>query len=134
MFLKELAIGFDIPIILVAHTVKDFDVYNTKMRGDSVRGNATTANVGSYTYCVSTFFRGEKPRTFINVDKARYHGKAQKKYYELQYDNDLELFTEDKPVTEKEFEDAQKEVKQVKRINVWVQQQKKWTMLLTHGF
>lgn len=115
MQLKELAIDFDLPVILVAHTVKDFDVYTQRMKGDSVRGNATTANVGSYNYCISTFWRGEKPRSIVYIDKARYHGRSQKRFFELNFDTSLELFTSDKEITEKEFDEAKKEVKQIKR-------------------
>ena len=107
MKLKGLAIEFDIPIVLVVHTVKNFDVYASIMTADNVRGNATTANVGSYNYCMSTFWRGDAPRSFVSVDKARYHGKAQKKFYELGFDKDLRIFTSDKEVTLKEFQDAQ---------------------------
>lgn len=115
MSLKELAIDFDLPVILVAHTTKAFDVYTQDMRGDSVRGNATTANVGSYNYCISTFWRGEKPRSIVYIDKARYHGRSQKRFFELDFDKDFELFTSDKEISEKEFNDAKKEVKSIKR-------------------
>lgn len=107
MKLKGLAIEFDIPIILVVHTVKNFDVYSSIMTADNVRGNATTANVGSYNYCISTFWRGEKPKTIVSVDKARYHGQAQKRFYELNFDKDFKLFTGDKEITLKEFQEAQ---------------------------
>lgn len=107
MKLKGLAIEFDIPVVLVVHTVKNFDVYSSVMTSDNVRGNATTANVGSYNYCMSTFWRGERPRSFVSVDKARYHGEAQKRFYELGFDKDLKIFTSDKEVTFKEFQEAQ---------------------------
>lgn len=115
MNLKELAIDFDMPVILVAHTIKAFDIYTQDMRADSVRGNATTANVGSYNYCISTFWRGEKPRSIVYIDKARYHGKSQKRFFELGFDKDFELFTSDKEISEKEFNEAKKEVKSIKR-------------------
>ena len=96
ILLKKVAVEFDIPIILVLHTAKGTDTYAKVITGEDVRGNAASANIGSYNYIMMTFFRLEKPRAFVVIDKARYHGDANKKVYELEYDKDLRLYISDK--------------------------------------
>lgn len=109
MLLKGLAIDFNCPVVLIVHTQKDFDQYRQIMSSSNVRGNASTANVGSYNYCITTFWRGEKARSFILVDKARYHGKVQKRYYELVYNQSARIFSGDKESSIKEYLMAQSE-------------------------
>lgn len=95
--LKELASKYSVAFILVVHTAKGTNIYQDIPTGENVRGNATTTNVGSYNYVLTTYFRLERPRAFVIVDKARYHSKANKKVFELIYNEQSELFSHDEP-------------------------------------
>ncbi len=92
---KRIAIKYDVPFLLVIHTAKGTNVYSDLIDGENVRGDATSVNMGSYNYIITAFFRCDPVRTFLSIDKARYHGKANKKVYELKYDADLGLFIKD---------------------------------------
>jgi len=92
---KRIAIKYDIPVLIVIHTAKGTNVYDAIIDGENVRGDATSVNMGSYNYIITAFFRCNPVRTFLNIDKARYHGKANKKVFELHYDSELGIFTKD---------------------------------------
>lgn len=91
--LRLLAAEYDIAIIGVFHTVKGTNIYNKILDGEDVRGNASSTNSGSYNYILTTYFRANPVRAILNIDKARYHGIANKTYWELLYDKDLCLYT-----------------------------------------
>lgn len=93
---KEFAVKRDIPFILILHTVKGTDIYKRFIEGDDVRADATSVNFGSYNYIISTYFRLKKPRSFIYIDKARYHSNMNKRIFELDYDRDSGLFLSDR--------------------------------------
>jgi energy-coupling factor transporter ATP-binding protein EcfA2 len=97
--LKQFAVDFDVPMICVFHTTKGFDIYEKILTGEDVKGHSSSTNIGSYNYTLMTFFRLKKPRAFVVIDKARYHGKANKKVFELNYDEDFEIFTSDSETT-----------------------------------
>jgi len=92
---KRIAIKYDVPFLLVIHTAKGTDVYKDLIDGENVRGDATSVNMGSYNYIISAFFRCNPVRTFLSIDKARYHGSANKTVFELHYDKELGIFTKD---------------------------------------
>ena len=94
--LKEIAVEYAIPVVLVNHTAKGVDINKQLIDGDDVRGNATTINIGSYNYLIATYFRLKEPRAFVITDKARYHKAANKRVYELVFDKELEIFTYDR--------------------------------------
>lgn len=91
--LRRFASIYDIALVGVFHTVKGSDIYKNLLSGEDVRGNSTSTNAGSYNYILSTYFRGDKPRSFLFVDKARYHTKLNKTYWELKFHPLLEIFT-----------------------------------------
>lgn len=93
--LKKLASDFVIPVLAVYHTAKTARINEKLLDSDDVRGNATIVNIGSYNYLVSTFFKESPVRAFVTVDKARYHPKANKKVFEMNYDSELGIFTGD---------------------------------------
>lgn len=89
---RILASEYDIAIVGVFHTIKGTDIYKTVISGEDVRGNSTSTNAGSYNYILTTYFRANPVRAFLFVDKARYHPRVNKTYWELVYDKDLELY------------------------------------------
>jgi hypothetical protein len=93
---KELAARYNISFILVVHTMKGTNIYKDIVTGESVRGNATTTNIGSYNYVLTTYFRLKVPRSFVTIDKARYHSGANKKVFELEFDSETGLFCNDR--------------------------------------
>tara|TARA_Y100001963_G_scaffold17759_1_gene21890 strand:+ start:1263 stop:2117 length:855 start_codon:yes stop_codon:yes gene_type:complete len=95
-YFKSIATRFDIPFILVIHTAKGTDIYKQLVEGDNVRGDATTVNFGSYNYIVSTFFRLHPVRSFVFIDKARYHSNMNKKVYELDFDTESGIYISDR--------------------------------------
>lgn len=101
---RKMASSYDIAIIGVFHTAKGTDIYKKLLSGEDVRGNASSTNGGSYNYILSTYFRGEKPRALMAIDKARYHPEANKTYWELIYDKELQIYTGDKKITYQEAE------------------------------
>lgn len=107
--LKKVAVEFDIPIVLVLHTEKGTNIYNDTPTGENVRGNAASANIGSYNYIVVTFFKLKVPRAFVVIDKSRYHSDANKKVFELTYDKDLKIYISDKESSFEELENAKAE-------------------------
>lgn len=96
--LRFLASEYDIAIIGVFHTVKGTDIYSKVLDGEDVRGNSTSTNAGSYNYILSTYFRADPVRAVMSIDKARYHPKANKTYWEMIYDHDLDLYTGSKQI------------------------------------
>lgn len=92
---KRIAAKRNIVFLMVTHTGKGTDIYDKIIDGENVRGDATQVNIGSYNYIITTFFRLDTPRVFLSIDKARYHGKANKQVYELFYDPEVGLFTKD---------------------------------------
>lgn len=95
---RKLASIYDIAIVGVFHTTKGANLYEKVLDGEDVRGNATTTNAGSYNYILSTFFRANPPRAILNLDKARYHTEANKTFWELHFDKELELYTHAKKI------------------------------------
>lgn len=91
---RKFANLYDVAIIGVFHTVKGSDIYKNLLSGEDVRGNSTSTNAGSYNYILSTYFRGDKPRSFLFLDKARYHSKFNKTYWELIFNPVMEVFTD----------------------------------------
>lgn len=91
--LRMLAHEKKIPIISVHHTQKGTNVRNKIIDGDDTRGNATAVNMGGYNYVVTTIFDVDPPKTFVLVDKARYHSKSNKQYYEMTFNYKSNLFT-----------------------------------------
>jgi len=90
-FFKSITTKFDFSTLLVFHTSKGVDTNRKILDGDDVRGNSSSVNIGSYNYLIQTFFKISPPRAFLIVDKSRYHTKANKKVYELQYNIELSL-------------------------------------------
>jgi archaellum biogenesis ATPase FlaH len=110
--LKTIAIDYDLVLICVAHTRKGANLLVDDISGEDVRGNATLANIGSYNYVITTYFECKPPRTFIKIDKARYHPKANKQFYEMEFDADSALFLKDK---ESSYEIKKEVMKTIKR-------------------
>jgi len=83
--LKKLAEDLNIPIVVFVHTEKKTDTRNKFQTGDNVRGNAAIVNLASYCYILTLYYNQNPMRTFLFTDKSRYHPKANKKIYELEY-------------------------------------------------
>ena len=92
---KEITTKYNFATLLVFHTAKGTSVYNKILDGDDIRGNASAVNMGSYNYLLATFYNENPIRAFLICDKARYHSKANKKVYELNYDTSTGLYMGD---------------------------------------
>lgn len=112
--LKELAVRLNIAVIIVLHTAKGTNIYKDIIDGDHVRGNATSVNIGSYNYIITAFFRANPVRVFVTTDKARYHKLANKKVYEMYYDQDLEIFLSDQKSSFDEIQSVIKDINKAK--------------------
>lgn len=95
---RKMASFYDIAIVGVFHTVKGVDIYKKVLTSEDVRGNASSTNGSAYNYVLATYFNSKPPRAILGIDKARYHPMANKTYWELTYDTDLELYIGDKQV------------------------------------
>lgn len=113
--LKEVAVKFNVAIFLVIHTAKGTSIYDRIVTGEDVRGNASTTNIGSYNYIISTFFRLDEPLTFLSVDKARYHSKSNKQMYQLFYDLKMGIFTKDEKSSVQKVEAIMSSLKKQKK-------------------
>lgn len=107
--LRKMASETEMCFVIVLHTVKNTDITKKILSGEDVRGNSNSTNTGSYNYVLTTYF-GEKPRAFIFVDKARYHGEVNQTYWELMFDPVSELYVKDKKVDRAELKQAQAEL------------------------
>jgi archaellum biogenesis ATPase FlaH len=105
-FFKSIATERDIPFVLILHTVKGTDIYKRFVEGDDVRADASSVNFGSYNYVISTFFRLKPPKSYIYIDKARYHSNMNKKVFELDYDIESGLFLSDRISSLEEIKDS----------------------------
>ena len=94
--MKLLAQRLGIVFLLVVHTAKGTDPYKGLITGEDARGNATATNIGTYNYVLTTFFRLDRPRTFVFVDKSRHHDKAHRQYYEVEYCPEMKIFHKDR--------------------------------------
>lgn len=97
--LRKMAAIYDIAIVGVFHTAKGTDLYKKVLSGEDVRGNASSTNGGAYNYILATYFRVDPPRAFLAIDKARHHPEANKTYWELVYDKELQIYKGDKKVS-----------------------------------
>jgi archaellum biogenesis ATPase FlaH len=104
--LRKIASETEMCFVIVMHTVKNTDISKKILSGEDVRGNSNSTNTGSYNYVLTTYF-GEKPRAFIFVDKARYHGHINQTYWELMFDPVSGLYVKDKKVDRAELKQAQ---------------------------
>jgi len=95
-FFKQNKSILNIPLLLVMHTKKGARPRDGFLDGEDVRGSAKKVNVGSYNYVLQTFFELENPRSFLSIDKARYHRKANKNVYELTFSQDGNIYKSDK--------------------------------------
>jgi archaellum biogenesis ATPase FlaH len=100
--LRNMAVKFDIILLVIMHTVKGTDVYKQLISGEDVRGNSSSTNTSAYTYALSTFFRCDPPRAILYVDKARYHSDLNQTYWELLYDKDVGVYVGDKKISHEE--------------------------------
>jgi energy-coupling factor transporter ATP-binding protein EcfA2 len=92
--LRFMADKLDLPMVVAAHTEKAFKS-NSVASGDNVRGNQTISNVAAYIYGITVFFNHPEKPTIIFTDKARHHGKANKKYYKIDFSVEMATFTKD---------------------------------------
>lgn len=95
---RTLASAYNIGMVGAFHTTKGTDIYSKLIDGEDVRGNSSSTNAGAYNYILTTFFRGDKPRAFVFIDKARYHSLANKTYWELFYDTEFGLYLKDQKI------------------------------------
>lgn len=93
--IRSLANRLNISIIVVVHTIKGINPYQTILTGDDVRGNSTIVNISAYCYVLTTFFRCNPPRAFLYIDKARHSTEFNQTYWELKFEKDLGVYTED---------------------------------------
>jgi hypothetical protein len=91
--IRKISYEIKAPLIQVFHTAKGAHPARQVLTGEDVRGNATSVNKGDYNYILQAIFEVNPPRVFIQTEKARYHKEANRKFYELEFDKELEIFS-----------------------------------------
>lgn len=118
-FFKRLANELNIAVIMVVHTQKGTTLAKGAFSSENVRGNASSALMGSYVYVVMVVHSDAGTRSFVVTDKARYHPHANKRVYEMNFDKTLGLITRDLRSTHgllsKAINDANDELKPKKQ-------------------
>jgi len=94
--LKKIAEDLKIPVVVLCHTTKMANAETSVLRGEDVRGNASITNIASYSYVIQVLFHLTPTKTYLRVDKARYHSKANKKYFELIFNEKYGVYTGDR--------------------------------------
>lgn len=112
--LRKLAGHYNISLMVVFHTTKGLDIHDKMIDGEDVRGNATSTNTAGYNLIITTYFRLRPTRTILHIDKARYHPKANKTYWELIYNHTSGLFESDKKLTPLQADQIRKQAKEMK--------------------
>jgi len=83
--MSHLAEKLNKPMIVLSHTAKQFK-NTTFATGEDVRGNATLPNTASVVYVINSLLSHPEKPSFVLIDKSRYHSKANKQVYRIQYD------------------------------------------------
>lgn len=112
MRFKKLCDQTNVAMVIVSHTGKGASSTGKVLSGEDVRGNSSLTNIGSYNYVLQTIFDGPKTKSFVIIDKARYHSQAQKTAWELKFDHESEIFIGDEETDRKNiqaFINSQKE-------------------------
>lgn len=104
MRFKKLADQTGVALIIVCHTAKGVANTGKILSGEDVRGNSSLTNVGSYNYVLQSFFDTSSVRSFLIIDKARYHSAAQKTAWELEFDTESEIFIGDQKTDRKSIQ------------------------------
>lgn len=108
--MRTLAHDSNIPVIIVAHTEKNFNRKRGIATGNNIRGNMTLANTAAYIYTL-TYYNDlpGKPAIFF-IDKARHHTAANKKVFLLKFDPRLDTYVSDHAPTIEELKQLYKEI------------------------
>lgn len=86
--LRQISMDANIPVIVVAHTEKNFNKKRGIATGDNIRGNMTLANTSAYVYALTIFHELPERPTIFFIDKARHHSSANKKIFMLNFHMD----------------------------------------------
>lgn len=105
--LKEIAVKWDLVFLVAYHTTKGIEKSKTLFTGEDVRGNMSSSNIAAYIYTVHTYLRANPKRSFVQIDKSRYHPDANKKVYELNFNPKTSLFKSDELSTYEELRDME---------------------------
>lgn len=109
--LRKLAGFYNISMLCVFHTTKGIDIHDRMIDGENVRGSATSTNTAGYNLIMTTYFRLNPPRSVLHIDKARYHPKVNKTYWELIYDERIGIFSHDKQLKALQADQIRKQAK-----------------------
>lgn len=96
--LRALAEKLNIPVIIIAHTSKDYRNKEIAI-GENVRGNMTISNTGAIIYTINSKLDHPEQPTVVLVDKSRYHSKAHKSYYRIQFDKTDGIYYQDTKIS-----------------------------------
>lgn len=96
VYLKKIADDLKIPVVVLGHTTKTANAETMVLRGEDIRGNASISNIASYVYLIQVLFHLTPTKSYLRVDKARYHQKANKKYFELIFNEKYGVYTGDR--------------------------------------
>jgi archaellum biogenesis ATPase FlaH len=114
--LRKVASYYSISLITVFHTTKGIDVHDKLIDGEDVRGNATSTNTAGYNLVLTTYFRLKPARSILHIDKARYHPKVNKTYWELFYNESTGLFDRDKKLDPRDADAIRNKAKKMEEI------------------
>jgi archaellum biogenesis ATPase FlaH len=125
--IREFAGYHDLSFMVVCHTVKGINPHQQLITGEDVRGNSTITNTAAYVYVLSTLFKCSPPRAFLHIDKARYYPDFNQTFWELRYDKQLGVYTEDMKVSAKFIESLLSQIRkdsnsEITGVQIWKNQ------------
>lgn len=83
---KEIALKFNIPIIVALHPTKGVTRYDLYLTNEHVRGNSALATMPEYLYTINQCVLGEQIKNYLYIDKARDYDQSQGRWFELVYE------------------------------------------------
>lgn len=93
----------NIPIILVFHSDKNTNPNDRPMTSENVKGFSRPVDIGSYNYVLQPVTVENIRVNFLIVEKARYHSGANRTYWELKFNSNLEIYEKSSKISYAEY-------------------------------
>lgn len=105
---KNLAIKYNIPIVIVAHTGAHVtEYYAGLIETNDIRGSKTIVNLSEFFYIMQSFFVGDQRHNTLRI--AKHRGQVvMNRMYELYYYSKVKIFGKDELIQFKELKEIYK--------------------------
>ncbi|WP_417335927.1 hypothetical protein [Halobacteriovorax marinus] len=100
--LKKLAADCEIPVFLVTHPTKGALRNDLYLTSDHIRGNKSLSTISQIIYCINTCPNLTPRKTYIYLQKSRFHPSSNNTWYDLNFEKKTEntgYFTFDRRVS-----------------------------------